>query len=466
MLRRWWVLVAALGLVGTLASARELDWCAPIVVRPDQRLHALSRTESPRECRFGWTDAETAAWADYVYLEGGNNDEEASPEAGFTAQEPYSLTCFAKKAGDASDQVTYSRSSAWYATLCAQATLAGRPCPKRMKALRSDLAMSREMTLPGFDPAWLVRTLTPRSAVVAFFAGTAQPYADTNGFYSSSNTCRGASSASRLCLVDIVNQRAGQPLASGTAADDVVGYLNIRSPGFIWPSAYLFNLDIPAARAWKVARAQAAIASGADLVDHNHKIQQYGPTGAGCGDGQHWAGSSCFPDYASIVSSGDTPWTAQPNGYGYVQYIHGWRKLAEEYAGASVPFGVTLGRSMFGSHSGPGFGPETYTSTSHEDPATLNANCTGDGTGTNAYNGCCTGPGAGLCNEAVEIRRVATTYADVVFLDTQGRANLAATEALCAAIRQGPGSPECVVIGSSDPECSWGRGVPKYRALR
>lgn len=309
------------------AVAGDLDWCAPIVVRPTERI------EEPKTCRWIWSKDEIAREAEIVYV--GGEGMVSDPAA-----RPHPMTCF----GDA----TYANVAAYVKEVEALRP-AGRPPLRWILYVRTDLVMDTAIGLPGFRTSFLVRTATPWRRVPDFFekdkSGACPPagcrWSESWGGH---RPCDGS------CLRERI-EKAGPPGIS----EQVVYYLNLRSHPTYWPSAALVRLDDPEYRRWLVPELQRAHAStGVSYLELNHKLWQWHPKQR---EGGLALRAPRNPDVAGLRKGGGA-WSAEPVGYGYPQYVAGWHALASELAAAGVPFSVSLGRALWDS-------PKSY-----DDPST------------------------------------------------------------------------------------------------
>lgn len=307
--------LALLALSGP-AGAAELDWCAPVAVRPDQYLRDAAA------CTPSFSDAELGASADVVLL--GEFTDVASP----TVAAP-SRAC------------TQSPSHAANAPYVQRLRAAARGRPLAVVHMhRFELVPYTLADQPGFSSAHLL--------------AATQSWAQVTGFFS--NDRSGACGASGCRLIDswkgLEGKDAGQRLrdfidrSGGSGAYQRVVYYLARPDGtdVFYPTAALANLSNPAYRAWRVREAGASMGVGGyDAIDLNHKLHQY--------QAPHWIGTSGVRDVATLESRGDTFWTAQPVGYGYSTYVQGWHALAQEMRQAGVPYSVTIALRAWGGDS-------------------------------------------------------------------------------------------------------------------
>lgn len=305
-------LAAILGILARAATAEQLDWCAPIVVRPDQRME-------PSSCRFTWPQEAIAAHADLVLMSGEGVGSE-------TLHAPHTMTCWGpatwKQMGQFVDQVNAKRPPT-------------RPPIRWIAFIRTDLVYDTQAALPGFSPSFLVGAKEDQAHLLRFLRD------DTSGACPADG-CRwsdawgGTAPCDGTCIRDYVIKAGGSP-------DRVAYYINVRDHPTYWPSAALARLDDPAYRKWLVPQVKRAITDGhATYVDLNHKLWQFHPRLRGAG---HEVGSAGIPDVAALRREGG--WSSAPIGYGYPQYVAGWHDLAGDLAAAGVPFSVTLGRGLW-----------------------------------------------------------------------------------------------------------------------
>ena len=290
------------------ALAVDYDWCAPIVVRPDQRLADTAT------CRSEWSDDEIAAGAEVVTV--GDFTDVSSPVIPAPGR-----GCMPNP--------SHAANAVYVQRLRAARARVGGPPLRVVHLHRFDLVPAVYAALPGFDARMLSQTTKPWSQVTGFFDAARSAACATGCRWSDS---WGGSTAD-------VGRRIRDYIDASTGAGSfqrVVHYL-VRPDGshVYFPTAVIADLRSQSYRAWRVAEAREAIrVGGYDAIELNHKIHQY--------RGQHWIGSAAIPNVSAIDSTGDTYWTAQPTGYGYREYISGWSSLAAELRAAGVPYQVTI----------------------------------------------------------------------------------------------------------------------------
>ena len=141
--------LAAIVLGAPLAAraAEQLDWCAPLVVRPDQRFYTFSPP-----CTPWWPDDEIARRADFVL------DGFLHPTSSSIA--PDQSSCFGPN--------TMAGSKAYHDRLRALAASYGRSLTFVYQA-RFDVVDRHTMATPGFDADYLVDSTRNWRASTDFF---------------------------------------------------------------------------------------------------------------------------------------------------------------------------------------------------------------------------------------------------------------------------------------------------------
>lgn len=344
--------------VAPAAAEEQLDWCAPVVVRPDQRWWSFS------PCEPWWKPDTIASRARYVF---GGFLTPASPVI------PADIfSCWG--------QTTQPRSKAYHDDLRARAALLGRTL-EIIYYTRSDIVLRGHAALPGFDPSFLVDAAQPLTETSRFFSRDRTTPCVCGCTWSDEPGAASAPPAQRLSgILDALGgagtyaskvHYAIRPGASGTADG---------SPRRFFGSSAIADLRNPAYRAWYVANAEAdRVAGGFDYVELNQKFHQLRPANPSYA----WGGPRATNVSGYFVTD-DTLWSSEPSGYGYADYVAGWTALAQDLATAGVPFVVTLSANVWR----PGF---TY----WDDPAS---------------------PGV----DEHEVIRAGARLAQIVFLDRSG----------------------------------------------
>jgi hypothetical protein len=313
----------AAGAIRAAASAEPrsaLDWCAPVVVNP------LRRWSDSNTCSQPYGLEEIAAGADVVLFEGAE-----LAEGDQAAAEPGADPCGVDP--------TLASHARYLRELRARASVRGRS-PLAVLQTRFDLVGPKLAARPGFEAGFLLRTGRPWPEVVRFFAEDRSPDCAPDG-------CRlvdpDPSSPNgdphRLAPLLAHIEATGGPSASR----GVVYYLERSTAGkreYRVTNA-LADLGNPAYRAWRVAEARRVTELGDyDAVMLNQKLHQYRRfprSGSG-----HWIASPAALDVTALNRLADTLWTAPPRGYGYADYVAGWRALAADLRRGGVPYAVTL----------------------------------------------------------------------------------------------------------------------------
>lgn len=133
--------------------------------------------------------------------------------------------------------------------------------------------------------------------------------------------------------------RAIDAAGPGPTHEEAVYYVSLRdfSKKSFGPLAAVADLRNPAYRKWRVQRAKLALKEGGyDAVTLNHKFSQYYQ------ERGYWLGSSWCPNLSNCAGKLDTIFSAQPDGYGFAEYVTGWVTLARDLRSAEVPYVVRL----------------------------------------------------------------------------------------------------------------------------
>lgn len=287
------------------ANQGDLDWCARLSVRPDSRV-ADSGTclmETPKQ-----TVAERAD----IMVYGDFDDVLASQNPKLEA------TC----KGASSHEANFTFASD------VRALRDGLRRPLRVgHMMRWDLVGTRTAALPGFDPAFLVRKDAGAPTASAFFAADVSSHC-TGGTACSWDFDRWETGSTINNLAETI-----EALEPG-ASDDVVYYLPRHPTNSVvfGPIAALADLGNASYRAWRIGIVQQHLAAGQyDVVNLNHKFGQYYTPG-------FWMGGARRTTATDYVAAKDSAWSAEPDGYGYVEYIAGWQALADDLVAAGIPY--------------------------------------------------------------------------------------------------------------------------------
>jgi hypothetical protein len=317
----WAGAVLATGLLllsaGATRAAEQLDWCAPLVVRPDQRFWA-----GPPTCEPWWPDDEIARRADLVL------DGFLPPWDTGVALEPAS--CFGTK--------SMASSAAYHARMRAAAAGYGRSLVFVYQA-RFDLVDRHTAGSPGFDPDSLVDATRSWRSSTDFFARDRSASCACGCEWSDDAGPQGQPAGQRLR--DLLDAAGG----AGTYESSVVysmqpseGGSAQGAPRRFFGSAAVGDLRDPAYRAWRIGHMQDAIEHGGfDVVALNHKFHQYLPT-----EPPPYWDSDEIPDVDAYRGVDDTVWSSPAQAYGYPEYVQGWTALAADLEAAGVPFSVSL----------------------------------------------------------------------------------------------------------------------------
>lgn len=292
------------------AEESEGDWCSSVVVRPDRRWQSI------KPCVRAWSDGEVAIEADIVLL-GSYQDVTVSEDRSVNPQ--------------CGGPFTHENNAAYISALKALRPEGDEPTLFVHRS-RFDLVSPSHAEADGFQASFLVKTKTLISKVEDFFRSD------------HSSRCRGKC---RWML-----RRPGGPewtemgldgainaAGPGPTHEEVVYYVSLRNflKQSFSPHAVLADLTNAGYRKWRVERARRALEEGRyDAVMLNHKFDQY-YKGKG-----FWLGSSSCPDVTSCTGKPGNIFSAEPDGYGFSDYVEGWVALAKDLKSADVPFVIRL----------------------------------------------------------------------------------------------------------------------------
>jgi hypothetical protein len=309
------------GLAHPAAAVEQLDWCAPMVVRPDQRWW------STNPCEAWWKPDTIAARADYI-LDGFN-----VPAPQVLPPDP--IACFGPQ--------TQAGSRAYHDDLRARAALLGRSLTIILLG-RFDLIDRQIAAAPGFDADFLLDASLPWGQSMDFFGKDLTEPCVCGCEWSPERGPSGTPPGTRL--KDLIDASGGpgsyetkvqygiRPTSGGSADG---------APRRFFGSAALSDSRNPAYRAWMIGEVQSALAAGGfDGVQLNHKLHQYAPPSLG----YHWGGPRA-PDVAAYFTSNDTLWSSPPAGFGYREYVESWAVVAADLVAAGVPYSVELTPQMW-----------------------------------------------------------------------------------------------------------------------
>jgi hypothetical protein len=317
--RRIATLALVLPAIGAAAPAAgvELDWCAPVVIRPDQKF------DNAKDCHWVWSKQEIAEQTDVVYMSG-------ETAVGTPKRPPHPMTCW----GD-----TTFENMARYIDEVNALRPADKPPIQWVAMVRFDIVFDTFAAQPGFTDEFLAKTNRPWSTLLDFFrkdrSGACPPEGCTwRDAWGGRADCNGQ------CLRDYIDGAGGPG-----AAERAVYYLNLWDHPIYWPSAALARQDNAKFRTWIIAEHAKAISMGhATMIDLNNKFWQWLPSNAGGGGVE--VGGPKARDVAALRKT-EAGWTGTPIGYGYPEYVKGWAALASELKAANVPFSVIVGRALF-----------------------------------------------------------------------------------------------------------------------
>lgn len=309
-MRRWLAagIVAAAFAPPAGADFRDIDWCAPIVVRPDQR------QQEGTTCRQRVPDAQIAVNADIVLL--GSHEDMARQRV----SRPRGLC-------EAPDEHRAIRRN-----ISELKRLAG---PRRIAFVhmhRFDLLASNQMAARGFEADFLLRTDRPWQEVLDFFAKDTSPACRPGG-------CRWSDSP-------FGNERAGgrrlrdwiDAVGGRNAYQRAIYYMQnpLQVDRVYSPVAALADVRNPRYRAWRVAEAKRAFEEGGyDAISLNQKFHMFQA------EEGSWIGCARGRDVAAIRTGVPVAWTAPPADFGFPDALQAWLSFANELRAAGVPYAVT-----------------------------------------------------------------------------------------------------------------------------
>lgn len=309
--------IAATLQTGSASAAEQLDWCAPIVVRPDERFYTFSPP-----CEPWWPDDEIARRADVV-LDGflHPSDSPIPPE---------SSNCFGPK--------TMQGSRAYHDRLRALAATYDRTIEFVYQS-RLDLVDQKTIGSPGFDADFLVDADRGWRESTDFFYRDRTPSCACGCSWSEDIGALGQQPGHRLR--DFIDASGGP----GTYETKVyyparasTGGSQQGAPRRFFGLTAIADQTNPAYRAWRVEHMRDAIdVGGFDYVELNHKFSQYIATEPP----SYWI-SSTFPNVSTFLSLDGGGWSAPLRQYGYPEYVQGWVALADDLEAAGVPFALNL----------------------------------------------------------------------------------------------------------------------------
>jgi hypothetical protein len=292
-------------------AAAQFDFCAPVVVRPEQRRAVGAR------CVARFSEAEIAAGAEVLLL--GSHTEVAEP-------------VFEHPAGPCDPPERHSRIGREVKRWREKAA------PRSITVVhlnRFEIVSDTLAATPGFDARFLVQTDTPWQKVLDFFALDRSPacrerpcrWSDAWGGFEHVNPGR--------WLRDSIDASGGPGRYQSAVYN--LARPSDREDGVYWPTAVHANLGSKAYRAWRIAEAQRAIRDGGyDAVALGQKFsRRLAAEGA-------WLGTARGRDVAALHAE-DEPvtWTAEPKDYGFSEYMQGYLALAAELRAAGVPYAIT-----------------------------------------------------------------------------------------------------------------------------
>lgn len=297
------------------AGIAGLGRCAPVWSRPDRDVSDGSRCDP-------WTAvAEIAAQGGVVLL---GSFWDVSEQRTPTPRE--------RRCGG---PYTHASNAEFVASVREAQAPEGAPPTAFVHLHRFELVPIPFAALPGFDASFLLRTQRPWDAVLGFFAEDDTSLCRRGGCRWSDDLLGERSGNPGPRLRDLIDRSGGEG-----AFRSAVYYLPRPGEGrrVFWPTAAIADLRNPAYRAWRVAEARRAVAAGGyDAILLNDKFAQLRRAEG------HWIGGLKAPDVEALSRTGDTLWSAPPEGYGLAGYIEGWAALGQDLRAAGVPYAVWLG---------------------------------------------------------------------------------------------------------------------------
>lgn len=307
-----WLLGILLAIAAPVSegAARDYDWCAPVVVRPDQR-----RQEGDR-CIGRWTDEEIADGAEVVML------------GGFTdVAEPR----FVHLQGQCGPPERHRDIGKYVERLRMLRAARGGPPLFVIHENRFDIVADTQAALPGFDADFLLRTDRPWQEVLDFFQKDRSIGCPVSGCRWSDSMFGHEGREAGPRLRDSIDKVGGrdryQTVVYNTPAPSA------NEPVF-YPLAALADLRNPKYRAWRVAEAVRAMRDGGyDAIALNQKFTNLIGKVRTIGDEE-------ARDVAAARKSNPF-WTAKPIDYRFADYAAGWVALGKELRAAGVPYAIS-----------------------------------------------------------------------------------------------------------------------------
>jgi hypothetical protein len=318
LLRPLLVLFAALTAVDPAAAVEQLDWCAPVVVRPEYRYWDYAT------CEPWWPDDEIARRADFVL--GGFLRPESSSLA------PETSICFGPN--------TMASSKAYAERLRARAATYGRSL-HFIYLPRVDLVDRHTAASPGFDADFLLDAARGWRQSTDFFARDASPACACGCEWSEDPGPAFVGRPPGERMRDVVDAEGGpgtyqrkiqytSPLGTGGTLPG--------APRLFFSTASVADQTDAAYRAWRIQHLRDALEDGGfDAVELNQKFHQYLPNYPA-----PWWGSSAAPDVATYLVTDATQHSAPPIAYGYAHYVAGWAAFADDLEAAGIPYEVNV----------------------------------------------------------------------------------------------------------------------------
>ncbi len=310
------ILLIVIAMSATGASSQpveQLDWCAPVIVRPESRFYTFTPP-----CEPWWPDDEIARRADFIF--GGFLRPTTS------TLPPDQSTCFGPS--------TMENSKAYSDRLRARAATYGRTLHFIYYA-RFDLVDRQTATTPGFDPDYLVDARKRWREATDFFNRDTSP-ACVCGCEWTADVVPGSSAVRLRDIVDAAGGPGTYETKISYASPLGSGGTLAGAPRQFAGLAAIADQTNPAYRAWRIEHIRDAMTEGGfDVVELNHKFHHFVPS-----DPPPWWGGSGAPNVSAYLAADTTPWSAQPIAYGYREYLAGWAALADDLDAAGIPYAV------------------------------------------------------------------------------------------------------------------------------
>jgi hypothetical protein len=314
------------------------EWCASLAVRPEAIF------QSGSGCTPRYTKADLADDIDVVMMGSAFvTANTPSPSIPTWGDGDCRTTYWASTGTDLDD--THASHAAFIDSVLAEEDSGAEPT-RFVFQNRMDLVAHRLLADPDFDADWLIDTTTSYSTLTNFFNN------DTSADCTSPNTCSWHEIAPLYTTNGAWTNKWLRHLidAAGSANDYQSKVYYLAQGGTSggnpirqhYPTAVIADQTNADYRAFRVDEAAAAVTAGHwHFIELNHKLSQYRPPN------QHWLGASDAENVTEYNDLGDNKFSAQPDGYGYPQYVTGWSDLAADMDAADVPRSVNVSPTIW-----------------------------------------------------------------------------------------------------------------------